>query len=209
MDIGLAGAFWALSLSLVLTPGADWAYAISAGMRHRAMAPAVTGMLLGYVAITAVVAAGVGAIVASAPSVLTTLTLIGAAYLLYLGTGVLRNPPTPEAGEETTGSWSQWLVRGFGISGINPKALLLFLAILPQFTSRMSLWPMSGQIAVLGLLHIINCAVIYTAVSASSHAVLRTRPRVARLVAQVSGIAMIIIAVLLIVEQASQLSWEH
>lgn len=54
-------AFWVLSISLVLVPGADWAYAISAGMRDRAIAPAIGGMLLGYLTITAVVAAGVGA----------------------------------------------------------------------------------------------------------------------------------------------------
>jgi len=206
MEIGLVAAFWALSLSLVLTPGADWAYAISAGMKDRAIVPAVAGMLLGYVAVTTVVAAGVGAIVASVPSVLTGLTLIGAAYLLYLGLAVSRSPPLPEAGQQQTGSWYQWLTRGFGISGINPKALLLFLAILPQFTSRLSTWPISAQIALLGVIHIINCAVIYTAVSATSRAVLRTRPRIARLVAQASGVAMITIAIVLIVEQLSQFS---
>jgi threonine/homoserine/homoserine lactone efflux protein len=204
MEIGLLGAFWALSLSLVLTPGADWAYAISAGMRNRAIAPAVSGMVLGYVAITAVVAAGVGTIVASVPLMLTALTLLGSAYLLYLGIGVFLNPPVPQAKEADIASWSNWLIRGFGVSGVNPKALLLFLAILPQFTSQTATWPISGQIAALGLAHIVNCAVIYTAVSASSRVVLRTRPRVARLVSKTSGAAMITIALLLIMEQVIQ-----
>lgn len=75
-----------------MTPGADWAYAISSGMRNRMLLPAVSGMLLGYVVITVVVAAGVGALVASMPVILTVLTYAGAAYLLWLGAGVLRNP---------------------------------------------------------------------------------------------------------------------
>ena len=33
-------AFWAVSLMFVLTPGADWAYAIAAGLRHRTVVPA-------------------------------------------------------------------------------------------------------------------------------------------------------------------------
>ena len=43
----------------VITPGVDWAYAISAGTRHRAaVVPAVTGMLAGHLTATVVVAAG-------------------------------------------------------------------------------------------------------------------------------------------------------
>ncbi|MBS0850550.1 LysE family transporter [Enterobacter sp. JGM127] len=98
MDFSLLVAFWIVSFSLVMTPGADWAYAISSGMRNRMLLPAVSGMLLGYVVITVVVAAGVGALVASVPVILTVLTYAGAAYLLWLGVGVLRNPPVPAAG---------------------------------------------------------------------------------------------------------------
>lgn len=202
MEIGSLGAFWALSISLVLTPGADWAYAISAGMRDRTVVPAVGGMLLGYLVITLVVAAGVGAIVASVPLILTGLTLIGAGYLFYLGLRVLLNPPVPKVGHGQESTWSGWLFRGFGISGVNPKALLLFLALLPQFTSQTTTWPISGQITALGLVHIVNCGVIYSIVGLGSRFVLRSRPRVARLVSQASGAAMITIALLLIVDQA-------
>ena len=33
MAVGAVAAFWAVSFLLVLTPGADWAYAIAAGLR--------------------------------------------------------------------------------------------------------------------------------------------------------------------------------
>lgn len=57
---------------------ADCEYAIAAGLRDRAIAPAITGMLLGCLAITVVVAAGIGALVTSAPATLSALTVIGA-----------------------------------------------------------------------------------------------------------------------------------
>lgn len=65
------GAFWSVSFLLVLVPGADWAYAITAGLRHRSVLPAVGGMLSGYVLLTAVVAAGLATAVAGSPTVLT------------------------------------------------------------------------------------------------------------------------------------------
>ena len=106
METSILVAFWVLSISLVITPGADWAYAISAGMREGALVPAIAGMLLGYLMITFVVAAGIGALVASVPVVLTVLTVLGAAYLLWLGFNVLRNPSVPSAGdEEAAGTW--------------------------------------------------------------------------------------------------------
>lgn len=203
MDTGLLVAFWVVSFSLVMTPGADWAYAISAGLRERALVPAVSGMLLGYLAITIVVAAGVGALVASVPEILVALTLVGAAYLMWLGVSVLLHPPVASAGTEQEDHWTSWLVRGFGISGINPKALLLFLALLPQFTSRTASWPIAGQITTMGLIQIVNCAVVYFLVGVGAKMVLRTRPVVARRVSQVSGVVMIAIALLLVAEQAT------
>jgi len=59
MAAGTLAAFWALSFLLVLVPGADWAYAIAAGLRDRSVLPAVAGLLAGYAGLTAVVAAGV------------------------------------------------------------------------------------------------------------------------------------------------------
>ena len=199
METSILVAFWVLSISLVITPGADWAYAISAGMREGALVPAIAGMLLGYLMITFVVAAGIGALVASVPVVLTVLTVLGAAYLLWLGFNVLRNPSVPSAGdEEAAGTWKGWVVRGFAVSGMNPKVLLLFLALLPQFTRPNSPWPIPVQITAMGFVQMFNCAVVYSLVGIGSKVVLRTRPALARRVSQFSGGAMIAIAIYLL-----------
>lgn len=73
-------------------PGADWAYAISAGMRGRWVMPAVAGMLSGHFLATLVVAAGVGSLLAGHPLALTLLTLAGCTYLLWLGGNLLLSP---------------------------------------------------------------------------------------------------------------------
>jgi threonine/homoserine/homoserine lactone efflux protein len=132
MAIGTLAAFWAVSFLLVLVPGADWAYAIAAGLRDRSVLPAVAGLLAGYMALTAVVAAGIAALIARSPLVLAVLTALGALYLLWLGITTMARPPAPgAAADESNRPWVRRAAKGAGISGLNPKALLLFLALLP------------------------------------------------------------------------------
>jgi threonine/homoserine/homoserine lactone efflux protein len=87
------------------------------------------------------------------------------------------------------------------VSGLNPKVLLLFLALLPQFTDPLSTWPIPTQIIALGALHAVSCAVVYLMVGFSARAVLQTRPAAAKNVSRVSGAVMVLIAVVLLAEQ--------
>ncbi len=203
MALGAVLAFWGTSFLLVMTPGADWAYMITAGLRNRSVAPAAAGLLIGYLALTAVVAAGVAAVVARSPMVLTALTMVGAVYLIWLGVSRFVHPAAPAAGtEEAAGpTWWRQTLKGAGISGLNPKALLLFLALLPQFTDSTSSWPLAVQIMILGLVHIVSCAVVYSSVGVGARLVLRARPSLARAVARISAAAMMVIGALLIVHQ--------
>ncbi|PMZ94212.1 MULTISPECIES: LysE family translocator [unclassified Pseudomonas] len=202
MAMSVLTAFWAVSLLFVITPGADWAYAISAGMRGRWVVPAVAGMLSGHLLVTLVVAAGVGSLIAGHPLALTLLTLAGCVYLLWLGGNLLLSPAVPEAGaggEQDSGS--RWAFKGLCVSGLNPKVFLLFLALLPQFTDPQSSWPLPLQILLLGLVHLGSSLVIYLMVGYGAKAVLRTRPAAAQAVGRLSGGVMILIAVGLIAGQ--------
>jgi threonine/homoserine/homoserine lactone efflux protein len=202
MPVATIAAFWGVSMLFVLTPGADWAYAIASGLRHRSVVPAVGGLLFGHLLATIVVAAGVAALLAGSPAVLLVLTVAGAAYLVWLGISMLRHPAHVEAQPRTAGGspWRQ-AVKGFGISGLNPKVFLLFLALLPQFVVATATWPIAAQIMVLGLVHVANCAVVYTGVGLGARRVLSARPAAARWVSRISGAAMIIIGTILIIEQ--------
>ncbi|MGY5050325.1 LysE family translocator [Streptomyces sp. 900105755] len=204
MDTGLLLSFLAVDLLLVCVPGADWAYVISAGVRGRSVPRAVAGLIAGYALHTALAVAGLAVLVARSPRLLTALTVAGAGYLLWLGWGVLRRPTVPREAEGAGGAGAgpQGFRRGAAISGLNPKALLLYLSVLPQFlvTTGAHL-PVAAQTAVLGALHMAACAAVYLAVGALSRALLAARPRAARAVTRTSGAAMLGIGALLLGER--------
>jgi len=195
-------AFWAVALLLIVVPGADWAFTISAGLRGRSVVPAVGGLVAGYAAVTAVVAAGVGAVVAGSPAVLTWLTGAGGLYLMWHGTTTFARPAAPSAAPAAPDGtdWGTFL-KGVGVSGLNPKGLLIFLALLPQFTDRAAGWPVAGQIGVLGLTFMATCGVFYFVLGSVARTVLLARPAVARGVSRVSGAAMVVIGAGLLVDR--------
>lgn len=197
-------AFWGVSFLLVIVPGADWAYAIAAGLRDRTVMPAASGLMLGYIGLTVVVAGGVAAIVTRHPEVLTVLTVVGAAYLVWLGVTTLAKPGPLSASADVSerAAWWTRLLKGAGVSGVNPKGLLLFLALLPQFTDANGTWPLAMQIGVLGLAHTLSCGVVYSGVGVTSRTVLKSRPAMARAVTRFSGSAMTLIGLSLLAERA-------
>jgi threonine/homoserine/homoserine lactone efflux protein len=196
-------AFWGVSTLFVITPGADWAFAISAGIAgRRSVIPAVAGLLSGHLIATAVVALGVGTILAGFPIALTVLTIGGASYLIWLGIGTFRSASAPGTSVITgTGNRERWLLKGAGVSGLNPKVFLLFLALLPQFTRAGAEMPLSLQIVTLGLVHTATCAVVYLLVGFTAGLALQRRPCASRIVTRCSGALMVAIGAFLLGEQ--------
>lgn len=197
-------AFWSVSILFVITPGVDWSYAISAGIRGKSIFPAVLGLLTGHFIATLLVATGVGAILSEYPHVLMVLTVLGAIYLLWIGINLLLHSAvglksSDHASEMNT--HQSWFIKGLCISGLNPKVFLFFLALLPQFIDHTSSWLISVQILLLGLIHILNCFVVYIAVGFSAQKLLKARPKVTQIVSHISGLLMILIAIFLIFEQ--------
>jgi len=197
MNPTLVLTFWGVAFLLIVVPGPDWAFVLVSGLRDRTVAPAVGGLMLGYALLTVIVAAGVGAVVTQRPVVLTVLTVVGAGYLLYLGASLLTTPSAIHSGTQpgtSSPAWGVRLARGVGVSALNPKGLLIFLAVLAL------------QITALGLVFVLTCGVFYTVLGASTRAILRTRPTVARIVSRISGVAMIVIGVVLVVERSAELT---
>lgn len=224
MDTQLLLAAAVMMTLMVVLPGPDWAFLIASGMRERSIVPSLAGILTGYLVTVAAVAIGVGAVVAALPGFIVGLTFAAAGYLTYLGVRVLREPPAVVAAPVATGgaaggdgvaldggpdaaSARPWLrlLQGAGVSGLNPKGLLVLVVLLPQFTDAAGAWPIPVQLAVLGLIFVAACAVVYSVVGFGARTVLRLRPSAMRIVSRVSGAAMIVLAAVLVVEQAVHL----
>lgn len=243
MDPQVYLAFLFVSFALAMTPGADWAYAIAAGLGRYRVASAVAGLCTGYVFHTLLIVAGMAALIASSPGLLSMLTLAGAAYLLWLGISTARSwrgagfsvapaqdqevraagtagtwdtgsgpgggtavkastLPLQAAGEPTERFFGPAFYRGLGTSGTNPKALLLYLALIPQFVRPDAALSVPAQTAIFGLSHMTLSIFIYSGVAIGARVLLRSRPTAARLVTLFSGLVMIGLGVVLVVEQA-------
>jgi threonine/homoserine/homoserine lactone efflux protein len=202
MAVSSIAGFWAVAVLLIVVPGPDWAYVIGTVLGGCSVVLAVGGIALGYAAMTGVVAVGVGAVVTRTPEALTVLTIAGGLYLMWVGVRTLASPAphtmtagaAPRTGRAT-------LVRGIGVSGLNPKGLLVFLALLPQFTSPGENWPLALQLAILGLVFTLSCAVFYLGMGFFARRMLDARPAVANAIARFSGAAMVVIGLLLLGER--------
>lgn len=97
--------------------------------------------------------------------------------------------------------WRAPFFKGLLTSGVNPKALLLYLALIPQFISQAASWPLFMQTTALGLTHFAVSVTIYFAVALTARLLLRSRPLAARIVTACSGIIMIGLSLVLIYDQ--------
>ncbi|HKO28679.1 MAG TPA: LysE family translocator [Solirubrobacteraceae bacterium] len=214
MRPSLVATFTTIDVLLVLTPGPDWAYVVAVGLRDQVVLPAVAGLVAGYAALTVLVAAGLAALITASPGALTAVTLIGGAYLIWLGASVLSRPTEADDGDGPenedeplfalpgANSTIQIATRGAATSGLNPKGLLLFVAVLPQFVDRHGGVPVAAQIGVLGAIHMANCAVAYLGVGSLARNLLTRRPTAAHTVTRLAGAAMIVLGALLLLERA-------
>jgi len=190
-----------------LMPGADWAYAITAGLRSRSIVAPILGLASGYVVVVSVIAMGVGAVVASSPGILTALTVVGASYILWLGVSTLLGVTSGDGtlvavtGTESadrSGSLRQYL-HGMGVSGINPKGLMLLLALLPQFLTEGG-WASGVQILLLGGIFILEILVVYSGVAVAARSLLRSRPRLSMAVSVASGLFLTVFGTWLLLD---------
>ncbi|MET8150321.1 LysE family translocator [Actinoplanes sp. NPDC049668] len=202
MEVTVVLGFAAIALTLIVVPGPDWAYVLAAGARDHVVIPAVAGVMAGYALITALLVVGVGQLVATVPPALTTLTVAGAGYLTYLGIRVVRSPGRIEQADAApTASPSRYFARGIGVSALNPKGILIFLSILPQFTRTPGGWPLPTQFATLGGVFILITALFYLPLGYAADRVLGTRPRLAQVTIRIAGTAMILVGAVLLIER--------
>jgi threonine/homoserine/homoserine lactone efflux protein len=144
---------------LILIPGPSVLFTISRGVAlgRRAALATVAGNAGGMALQLVLVAIGVGSIVARSDSVFTVLRLAGAAYLVFLGIQKIRSRKSLaefSAGAIAPRSLRRSAREGLYVGATNPKGLIIFTAVLPQFIDR-SQGHATLQLALLGLVCVV------------------------------------------------------
>jgi threonine/homoserine/homoserine lactone efflux protein len=86
-----------------------------------------------------------------------------------------------------------------GVSGINPKGLMLLLALLPRFLTEGG-WASGVQILLLGGIFILEILVVYSGVAVAARSLLRSRPRLSIAVSMASGIFLTVFGTWLLLD---------
>ncbi len=145
---------------LILIPGPSVVFTVSRGVAlgRRAALATVLGNTAGLTTQLLVVVIGLGQVLADSQAVFTVMKLCGAAYLVYLGARSIRNRHelagalSPAAGRPKP--WRTIIREGYLVGVSNPKGLLIFTAILPNFIER-SAGHVTLQLASLGMICVV------------------------------------------------------
>ncbi|MEV7996462.1 LysE family translocator [Streptomyces sp. NPDC086077] len=148
-------AFAAMSFLLIVVPGPSVLFVVGRALvqGRRAAMTTVVGNTLGAYAAVAAVAFGVGAVVERSAVVFMALKLAGAAYLIHLGIRAIRQRHALRAafGQAQAGPGGlRTLWEGFAVGVTNPKTIVFFAAVLPQFVDRAQ-GHVTAQMLLLGL----------------------------------------------------------
>lgn len=190
-------AFFVTETALCFVPGPAVLYVAGQAMRHgawRALA-ANAGILSGNAVYFILSALGLAALVAAAAPLFVAIKWLGVAYLAWLGLSELRaawrgTAPTLDPKPAPAG-WRMWR-QGLLLQLANPKAILFFTALLPQFVDAKD--SIAFQILVLGLTTAVTEFIvlnIYGALAARGGAALATRPALARWSSAAAGTCLL------------------
>lgn len=134
---------------LIVTPGPTMLMCMTNSINHgprRAMT-SVAGAVTAVLGVMLLSAMGVGALLAASEMAFTTVKVVGAAYLIWLGIKTFRSNAVLQLDETARPSNRSFYLQGFLVGASNPKAVLFFAAFFPQFLNPAA--PIAPQFAIL------------------------------------------------------------
>ncbi|WP_368499332.1 LysE family translocator [Herbiconiux sp. A18JL235] len=195
----LAGTFALAALALILIPGPSVLFVVGRSLALGRLGGllSVLGNALGMLPAIALVALGVGTLVAQSVVVFTIMKIAGAAYLVYLGVQVIRhrNDHTDSETDAPRRRPSPWRLvgEGFVVGATNPKTIVFFVAVLPQFVDY-GAGNIPFQLAELGLIFFtiaLACDSVWALAAGSARAFLARHPRSLPRLGAAGGVMMI------------------
>ena len=194
------------SLVLIATPGQDMILVMSRSLAQGPAAGVATaaGVSVGLVGHTVLATMGLGAILRTSEWLFIAIKLVGAAYLVYLGFGLLRTSGATLLTRAATRRSLRRLFVDGALSNIsNPKIAIFYFAFLPQFVTPGAARP-TVTVFVLGLVFaaltfLVKGPVGLVAGRLSSW--LRSRPAVLNWLYRSSGVVLLLLGVKLALER--------
>ena len=185
-------AYVATCIVIVIVPGPIVTLVVANSLRHGARAGLlnIAGAQLGFTLMIGIVLAGLASLIAALGWWFDWIRFAGAAYLVWLGIRLFRNPGSFAAPQPAKKPRVGFFLQGFLVMMSNPKALLLFGALFPQFIDPRGNYV--GQVLLLGV-----TAMAIAFVSDSAYALLAGRAagllsaRRVRLISRASGLCLI------------------
>jgi threonine/homoserine/homoserine lactone efflux protein len=140
-----------VALGMVLTPGPNMIYLVSRsiGQGWRAGMVSLAGTLVGFLVYMTMANVGLAAVFLVVPWLYTVVKLAGAAYLIYLAWKTLRPGGLSlfEARDLPRDSRAKLFRMGLVTNLLNPKAAIMYLALIPQFVQ-----PTAGNVLLQGFI---------------------------------------------------------
>lgn len=182
-------AFLAVAALAYVVPGPDFLVVLRASATgRRSGLVAAAGTQAGLCVHVLAAACGLSLLLAHAPGALTAVRFAGAGYLCYLGVRAIRAARTAGGGTQPA---PPRFLQGFTTNVLNPKAVLFFAAVLPQFLDPAA--PPTGQILLLGAADVVLGIVVWALLVVLGAPLARAlgRPRVARAWERATGTAFV------------------
>jgi threonine/homoserine/homoserine lactone efflux protein len=157
--------FATLLFGIIIVPGMDMIFVLANALAGgtRAGLAAILGIMGGGIVHTITGTMGVTVLAVLIPQLFLPMVLLGAAYMVWVGIGLIRSSITVDAVEGATApSVLTTFWRGFLTCMLNPKAWLFILAVYPQFM-KPQYGSIMQQALIMGLLTIVMQFVIYGA----------------------------------------------
>jgi threonine/homoserine/homoserine lactone efflux protein len=183
---------------LVIVPGPSVLFIVARALAHgrRAALTSVAGNTTGASLVVVLVALGLGAVAAESATMFTLLKIAGAAYLIYLGIHTIRTRGDLVAAlrQPTTPLGRRMYLQGVIVGFTNPKVLIFFAAMLPQFVDT-GAGNATSQMLVLGLLFAAMAATLDSAwglAAGTAREWFATSPARLRRMGGIGGVVMIV-----------------
>jgi len=191
-------AFGLVSFVLIVVPGPNVLFVISRSLMLGRAAGVGTafGGQLGVYAQVAAVAFGIGALVERSVALFSVIKLAGAVYLGYLGVQAIRHRRVLSAALQAPDerkSIARIIGDGIAVGVTNPKSIVFFAAVLPQF-AQPSAGHVPAQMLLLGAVFMaiaVLCDSSYALAAGTARAWLARSPRRLELVGGTGGLVMI------------------